>query len=276
MQIHAVQSGLVSIKTCQCYSKGRGKMRLVNTILDRNWTEPLPIYSWVIEHPEGIILIDTGETARTLEPGYFPWWNPYFQFSIKPCLQPEDEVNFRLRAVGIAPEDVRWVILTHMHTDHIGGLHHFPNAQIIVSRREYALTGGWGGQLRGYLTQRWPDWLEPHLIDYEPKPIGPFSESFTLTQAGDVCLIPTEGHTRGHLSVLLQSEGITLFFAGDASYTQQLLLEQVVDGVAQDEAKSRQTLQLIWQYVQEFPTVYLPSHDPEAARRLAERQIVAV
>jgi glyoxylase-like metal-dependent hydrolase (beta-lactamase superfamily II) len=276
MRIHAVQSGLVSIKTCQCYSKGHGAMRLVNTILDRNWTEPLPIYSWAIEHPEGIILIDTGETARTLEPGYFPWWNPYFQFSIKPCLQPEDEVNSRLRAVGIAPEDVRWVILTHMHTDHIGGLHHFPNAEIIISRREYELTGGWGGQLRGYLTQRWPDWLDPCLIEYEPKPIGPFAESFTLTKAGDVCLIPTAGHTGGHLSVLVQLDGLSLFFAGDASYTQQLLLDQIVDGVAQDEAKSRQTLKLILQYVQEFPTVYLPSHDPDAALRLAERSIVSV
>ncbi|MBH8554498.1 N-acyl homoserine lactonase family protein [Nostocaceae cyanobacterium CENA357] len=276
MRIHAVQSGLVTIKTCQCYGKGHGSMRLVNTILDRNWTEPLPIYSWAIEHPEGIILIDTGETARTLEPGYFPWWNPYFQLSIKPCLQPEDEVNFRLRALGIEPNDVRWVILTHLHTDHIGGLHHFPNAEIIISRREYELTKGWRGQLRGYLTQRWPEWLAPTLIEYESRPIGTFLESFTLTKAGDVSLIPTEGHTGGHLSVLLQIDGLSLFFAGDASYTQQLMLDQIIDGVAQDEDKSRQTLKQILQYVQEFPTVYLPSHDPSAAQRLTARTIVSV
>jgi len=276
MRINAIQTGLVKIKNCQCYSKGRGNMRLVNTILDRNWLQPLPIYAWAIEHPEGIILIDTGETARTLEPGYFPWWNPYFQLSIKPCLTAEDEAGSRLRTLGIEPEDVRWVILTHLHTDHIGGLHHFPNAEIIISRREYELTGGWRGQMRGYLTQRWPKWLEPRLIDYEAKPIGPFPESFMLTKAGDVCLIPTEGHTGGHLSVLLQIDGLSLFFAGDASYTLQLMLDQIVDGVAQDEVSSRQTLKRILQYVQEFPTVYLPSHDPDAAQRLAQRTIVSV
>ncbi len=276
MRIHAVQSGLVSIKTCQCHGKGRGAMRLVNTIVDRDWTEPLPIYSWAIEHPEGIILIDTGETARALEPGYFPWWNPYFQLSIKPNLQPEDEVGFRLRALGIEPDDVRWVILTHLHTDHIGGLHHFPNAEIIISRKEYELTSSWRGQLRGYLTHRWPEWLTPRLVEYEPKPIGPFPESLTLTKAGDVCLVPTAGHTGGHLSVLVQTDGLSLFFAGDASYTQPLMLDQIVDGVAQDEKTARQTLKRILQYVQEFPTVYLPSHDPGAAQRLAERTIVSV
>ena len=276
MRIHAVQTGLVTIKNCQCYGKGRGNMRLVNTILDRNWLEPLPIYAWAIEHPEGIILIDTGETARTLEPGYFPWWNPYFQLSIKPCLKPEDEAGHGLRSLGIEPNDVRWVILTHLHSDHIGGLHHFPNAEIIISRREYELTGGWRGQMKGYLNHRWPKWLKPSLIDYEAKPIGSFPESFMLTKAGDVWLIPTEGHTGGHLSVLVKIDELSLFFAGDASYTLQLMLDQVVDGVAQDEVRSRQTLKRILQYVQEFPTVYLPSHDPDAAQRLAQRTIVSV
>jgi N-acyl homoserine lactone hydrolase len=75
---------------------------------------------------------------------------------------------------------------------------------------------------------------------------------------------------------LVQADGLSLFFAGDASYTQQLMLDQIVDGVAQDEEKSRQTLKLILQYTQEFPTVYLPSHDPNAAHRLAERTIISV
>lgn len=276
MRIHAVQTGLVAIKTCQCYGKGRGTMRLVNTLLDQTWANPLPIYSWAIKHPEGIILIDTGETARSMEPGYFPWWNPYFHLSLRPNVQPEDEVSVRLRTLGIEPDEVRWVILTHLHTDHSGGLHHFPNAEIIISRREYELTNGFRGQLRGYLTHRWPGWLAPRLVEYEPKPIGPFAESLTLTKAGDVCLVPTEGHTRGHLSVLVQTDGLSLFFAGDASYTEQLMLQQIVDGVAQDDEAARQTLKHIWQYVQEFPTVYLPSHDPDAAQRLAERTTVSL
>jgi N-acyl homoserine lactone hydrolase len=50
-----------------------GKTRLLRTMLDRNWTEPLPIFAWLIEHPEGLIVVDTGETSRVAEPGYWGW-----------------------------------------------------------------------------------------------------------------------------------------------------------------------------------------------------------
>ena len=87
---------------------------------DSHWTEPLPIYVWVIEHPEGAIVVDTGETARVAEPGYFPWWHPYFRFGLREWVRPEEEVGPQLRALLIEPSDVRWLVMTHLHTDHAG------------------------------------------------------------------------------------------------------------------------------------------------------------
>ncbi len=272
MRIHAVQTGTVAIKARQRHGRGRsGTVRLINTLLDKVWTGPLPIYAWVVEHPEGVIVIDTGETARTSEPGYFPPWHPYFRLGVRESVKPEEEIGPQLQALGIPPEEVRWVVLTHLHMDHAGGLHHFPEAEIIVSRKEYELASGFMGQVRGYLPHRWPSWFAPHLIDFEPRPVGPFPESVTLTEASDVHLVPTEGHTGGHISVILQDEGVACFFAGDTSYTEQLMLDQVVDGVAPDEHAARQTLARILRYVQETPTVYLPSHDPESGDRSANR-----
>src|SRR5689334_2641590 len=71
MKIHPIQTGTVQIKPSQRVGRGRGWMRQVNILLDRTWTEPLPIYAWAIETDEGVIVVDTGETARTSEPGYF-------------------------------------------------------------------------------------------------------------------------------------------------------------------------------------------------------------
>jgi glyoxylase-like metal-dependent hydrolase (beta-lactamase superfamily II) len=122
MRIHAIQTGTVAIKQRQVRGSGQGLGRRLNTMLDRVWTDPLPIYVWVIEHPEGIIVVDTGETARASQAGYFPWWHPYYRLGVREWVRPEEEVGPQLRALGIPPEKVRWVIMTHLHSDHAGGL----------------------------------------------------------------------------------------------------------------------------------------------------------
>jgi len=142
MEIHALQTGTVAIKERQRRGVGHGTRRRVNTLLDRAWTEPLPIYAWAIEHPEGLIVVDTGETARALEPGYFTRWNPYFRLGVRAWVRPEEEIGERLRALGLPPAEVRWLVLTHLHTDHAGGLAHFPTAEILVTRTEYTAAAG--------------------------------------------------------------------------------------------------------------------------------------
>jgi N-acyl homoserine lactone hydrolase len=274
MRIHALSTGTVSIHPRQVRGEGRGLLRVVNTLRDTRWTEPLPIYVWVIEHPEGLIVVDTGETARVNQPGYLAEGqrkHPRARFSI----EPEEEIGPLLRGVGLSPDDVRWLVLTHLHMDHDGGLAHFPKAEIIVSRAEYRSASGPLGKTLGYLAQHWPSWFAPRLIDFAPQPFGPFPTSFPLTRAGDVTLVSTPGHSFGHLSVVLQQEGHSLFFAGDTSYTQDLLLAGAVDGVTLKERAARQSMQRIQRYLRETPTVYLPSHDPESARRL-EAHSVAV
>ncbi len=78
----------------------------------------------------------------------------------------------------------------------------------------------------------------------------------------------------GHLSLLLHDGPSTLFFAGDTSYSEQLMLDGVIDGVSTDVGAARQTLLRIKQLAREQPLVYLPSHDPAAAARLEARQAI--
>jgi glyoxylase-like metal-dependent hydrolase (beta-lactamase superfamily II) len=88
-----------------------------------------------------------------------------------------------------------------------------------------------------------------------------------------VHLLPTPGHTPGHLSVALEHGDIVFFFAADASYTQQFMLDGVADGITPDPATARATLARIQDLVGQRPTVYLPSHDPEAVARLANKEV---
>jgi glyoxylase-like metal-dependent hydrolase (beta-lactamase superfamily II) len=173
MNIQPIQTGTVAVKENQRSSKGHGRRRLLHTLLDRQWTEPLPIHAWVIDHPEGLIVVDTGDTARTAERGYFHRWHPYFRWGLRPFTDPDDEIGPQMRRLGFSPEEVRWVVLTHLHADHAGGLHHFPSSEILVSREEYEGAVGFGGRLRGYLNGHWPTWFSPRLIDLEHKRLGP-------------------------------------------------------------------------------------------------------
>src|SRR5579859_2327446 len=253
IRIHAIQTGTVTIKASQPIGRGRGFQRQLNILTDPQWTAPLPIYAWVVEHPEGVIVVDTGETARTADPGYFTRWSPYFRLAVRAAVRPEDEIGPQLQRLGIAPRDVRWVVLTHLHTDHAGGLAHFPQSEILVAREEYQAAHGVGGQLRGYLPQRWPAWFQPRFVDFAPRAVGPFPESFALTRADDVFVLPTPGHTPHHLSVVVRAGEATIFLAGDTSYNEALMVAQTVDGVSPDVAVAQQTLARIRAYAQSTP-----------------------
>ena len=275
MRVHAIQTGSVAVKQRQRHGSGPGPGRVLSTLLDRNWTEPLPILAWLIEHPEGLIVIDTGETARALEPGYFTPWNPYFRFGLRETVAAEQEIGPQLRALGHSPEDVRWVVLTHLHTDHAGGLAHFPHSEILVSEKELERAVGSLGKARGYLPQHWPEWFAPTRVEFDQVPYGPFEASRVLTEAGDVVLLPTPGHTAGHLSVAVRDAERLVFLAGDASYTEQLMLDGIADGVTDDPKTARRTLHRIRELASHESTIYLPSHDPCSVSRLETSQLAA-
>jgi glyoxylase-like metal-dependent hydrolase (beta-lactamase superfamily II) len=274
--VHAIQTGSVRIRANQVRSKSHGALRLLRTYTGTAWSEWLPMYAWAIEHPEGLIVVDTGETARVADPGYFPAWHPYFRRGVQERVAPDEEIGPQLENRWLDPGQARWVVRTHLHTDHAGGLHHFPDSEILIDPREYAIASGLRGRLRGFLPNRWPAWLRPTLIDFAPAPFGPFEHSLPLTSAGDVVIVPTPGHTAGHVSVVVRTDEVTYFLAGDTSYTQALMVEQRVDGVAPDEAAARDTLRRIRALAQQEPLVYLPAHDPAAADRLRAKQTVVV
>ncbi len=271
IKVHAIQTGMVQIKMNQIQGKNNHYPKLFNILFAQEWSNWLPIYAWAIEHPEGIFVVDTGETAKTSQKGYLPF-HPYYKLAVRFKVKPEDEIGPQLTKLGLEPKQVKKVIMTHLHTDHAGGLHHFPESEILVDPTEHNSATGLKGIVGGYLPHRWPKWFNPKPIHFENVPFGPFDKNYRVTTDGNIIIVPTPGHVSTHISVIIRAEGINYFLAGDTSYTQALMVKGYSDGLSTDEAKP--TLKKIQQFARENPTVYLPSHDPASADRLVNKQTV--
>jgi glyoxylase-like metal-dependent hydrolase (beta-lactamase superfamily II) len=245
IRVRCLRTGVVREK--------RGERGLRRYLLDSWRAEALPVNAFLVEHPDGLCLFDTGQTARAASPDYFPRWQPFFRLA-RFELEPEDEASAQLARIGASPADVRWVVLSHLHTDHAGGIAPFTSAEVIVSRLEWESAQGLRGRIRGYLPQEWPERLAPRLVDFDGIAFGPFSASYDVAGDGHLLLVPLPGHTRGHAALLVQAGTRKWLLGGDAAHSADEL-----------PAKAPATAD----FCARHGVVFLAAHDPRAESLVA-------
>ncbi|MEM6345747.1 MAG: N-acyl homoserine lactonase family protein [Bacteroidota bacterium] len=268
LKIHAISTGTVSVKANFKHKKGAGLISKLN-LFRGPMTEPLPINVYVIEHPEGVIVVDTGENARVNDPDYFAeasWLQKQFQKTVSFEVERDEEIGPQLDALGIERSRLRWVVLTHLHLDHTDGLHHFPNTEILVHQKE--LDRPFGDAPHTY-----PEWFEPKGFSLNQMGLGAFDQVHYLTQSKDVMLVPLPGHTYGQVGVLLKAKDQYFLFAGDATYDQQQLAKHELAGGHVDFRAAATSMEKIKRFAKQYPLVYLPAHDPSAGERLVSTTI---
>jgi N-acyl homoserine lactone hydrolase len=222
MRIVGVSTGCVRPKRA-----ARGARRY----LPGGWSdETEPINVFAVLHPDGVLLFDTGQSAAAARPGFLPRWHPFLRLA-RFELTSEDEAAPQLRKLGVEPEAVRWVVLSHLHTDHVGGLGGFTQAEVIVSRTEWEAARGLQGSLRGYVPRQWPKEVAPRLARFDGPSVGPFARSEDLAGDGQLLLVPTPGHTAGHISLLVRMDDRVYLLAGDLVHT-SAELEAVAPDIA--------------------------------------------
>jgi glyoxylase-like metal-dependent hydrolase (beta-lactamase superfamily II) len=266
VRIHLLQTGFVAVKQAHRQMSGPEAARLMAIAADDHWTSWMPIHCWVIEHPQGVIVVDTGETSKVNEKDYFqcdPVTGWIYENNLRLAVTQADEIGSQLQTLNLDPADVRTVIQTHLHSDHMGGLAAFPNAQIYVPREDYPMSNG-------VLACHYPSDFAPEFASFEAVTIPGVERGFYLLREPDVMIIPTPGHSMGHQSVLLTNEDTTYVFAGDTSFDEAQLRDDGVGGIVADVGLARQTLNNLRTLAQAVPTIYLPTHDPETRRRFAE------
>jgi len=245
-------------------------MAMVDFIADSRFTEWLPIWVMIIEHPEGVFVIDAGEIMEVNDKNYFKssgfiakWFDTsQFKFDVA----PGEEIDQQLQALNIPIAKVKAVILSHLHFDHTDGIKYFPSTPIMVSKSEWQ-------KPFGDLPKLYPAWFKPTLLEMNSTH-DVFGKAHYITQAKDIILVETPGHTYHHCSVLLKMDGLHIMFAADICYTQQQLLQGGFPGNNTSNRTAKATYDVITAFANKHATVFLPSHDPGAADRLKELAII--
>jgi N-acyl homoserine lactone hydrolase len=116
-------------------------------LTSRKWTAPLPINVYVIEHRDGLVLFDTGQDRASItDPVYFPsglLLGALYRMA-RFEMAADQTLTAQLAPLGYRAGDVRTVVLSHLHGDHIGGLREVAQAKLLVSRPEWdTLSGSW-------------------------------------------------------------------------------------------------------------------------------------
>ena len=272
VNVHALCTGSVAVKKNFKTKNGPGGLSKLNILLGSQYTEFLPIWTWVIEHPEGLITIDTGENVESKnidkflsnESGFMRY---QMKHACKVNIDQKDELNYQFSKVNLKIENVNLVVLTHLHLDHTDGLKFFPKQEIIIGDFEF-------NHQNNSMPSTFPKWFKPNKVKYQPNKIDIFNQAYPITRAEDLLYIPTPGHTHGHSSVVFKTDDFDVIFAGDTSYHQDQVLKGELAGANVDYKETRQTYKNFLDYAAKRKTIYLPTHDENAGERLATRKFL--
>lgn len=272
IKIHALCTGTVAVKSNFRKKSGIGELAKLNILFDKHYTEYMPIWVWVIEHPDGLMVVDTGEISaikdldKYLQKESF-FFRYFFNHSAKFGINEKDELIYQFDKINLRLDDVKLVVLTHLHLDHTDGLKFFPKQEIIVGDLEFR-------QARGNMPTTYPAWFKPNTVNYKQNRIDVFNEAFPITSTENLLYVATPGHTTGHSSVIFKTDDFDIFFAGDTSYNQGQVLSGELAGVNADYKKSRETYKKLMAYAANHNTIYLPTHDAGSANRLQEKSFL--
>src|SRR5580658_5736017 len=157
--------------------------------------------SILVRHPAGDLLIDTGNSSHFNDEirGYpFGTWVK-LRF-LAGQLKPDVPLSELLRRVKEDPAKLRWVILSHAHLDHSGGLMDLPSVPVLLSQEELQFARDPIVQAKGFVieahVQKFPALGAPTLR-FDPQPYESFDESADLYRDGSVVAVPLRGHTPG-------------------------------------------------------------------------------
>ena len=234
--------------------------------------------SILVRHRAGDLLIDTGNSIRFTEDiRGFPFLTWLKLSSLAGQLTPDISLPFALHRVGEDVGQLHWVILSHVHLDHAGGLMDLPPLPVLLSREELQFANDPATQAKGFViakyVSRFPPVNAPTLI-FAPKPYEIFEESADLYGDGSVVAVPLRGHTPGSVGIFVNfSVAKRLFYVGDAvdderGFEQRVAKSLILRDSDNNPARANEVVAQLYNLHQQLPALaIIPAHGRSAYKK---------
>ena len=241
-----LDNGIIRMPEANIYTEGSSE----------KWID-IPIHTFLIDHPEGWVLFD----AACDPDGMTKNWPK--EFTECPYVVPEGGyLPQRLAELGVKPEEIRKVVVSHLHIDHAGCLKNFTNATIYVNNeefkrtmRQYVMGEGLGAHMKSDVESWLLAELNWHLVDREQVEIE-LLDGLKVINFGS-------GHSWGMLGLLvkLKRDGNYLLVS-DAIYSKRHIDPPgIKPGIVEDEEGYQKTVDFIHEYAQTEKARVLFGHD---------------
>lgn len=227
----------------------------------------VPVAMFVIQHPKGNVMFDTGNNDKILEdPSY---WGSNFP-ALKPVVTPDVSIESQLGRISMKPDDITYVVVSHMHLDHGGNVGKFPNSTLIIQRDEIeyamfpdepfasAFIPADVAELRSAVGVKKPNALPMLVLE---------QTDFDIFGDGSIVVKRARGHTKGGqmLIVRLPNTG-TVILTGDAAYFRENVTKSIPPNIAlaYDPAGIMRGYEWIRFMMASEGADFFTSHDPDA------------
>ena len=236
MKIHILQCGSIRVDPTVPFGKRLDLIEAARqlTAPDKNRIT-LPVFTYLIEHPKGLILVDTGlcreisprgvydaKAAATVLP-------PRMAALLHPSLPEGMAIHEQLAGMGLAPEDLDYVLLTHLDVDHVAGLRHVSRAKhIVLPEYEYY----WSCRTVYKMRQPQDLWIQYPMERpfYRGSAMGPNHWVIDLFGDESIQLVNVPGHTEGQAAIIVRNGGKFVLLTADAAFSPRNWQESIVPG----------------------------------------------
>ena len=227
----------------------------------------LPVSAYLIEHPKGLVLVDTGwhSDVRINQKKHMSW---RLNFASKAKLPEGEAIDEQLSLLGIKPKDLDYVFISHMDVDHISGLTLVKDAkQIFATKAELDAVNK--GEIR--YSKRLYEGVDIKPFEMTPSEHGPFKRSYDVFGDGTVLMVDVAGHSKGTAATLIQNNGKFVLLTADCGYAKESWENIRLPGPLSDKKKMIDTLKWVKDMSNKEGCVeILATHDPEIKPHVIE------